>query len=684
MLKSTPKQLIFMATFLALGTVFSSCADEDLMSELFEQQQQNTPEEPGSENPDTPETPQGSNQDPGDPVTFESQLEINSTPCDFGLDTLQANGTLALECSLDLGGQTVTLPAGVTLEYAGGQIINGTLVFNGGYIDGKLMNKDLTLEGSVSLTSDTFQLFPERWELVQGQTTSEIAQRNNDVLEGLMFYTKELGARTFVIDEFDAYFEISKVTSTTTNQNFYNTIESINVPGNFNLEMSERTFLRVFPNDRENGGTLLAAREVSNVVIRGGNLVGDRDEHDYSKSNPGEGGNHLFWAHGASNVLVEGVNMSMGSAGALVINSINFTFQDNYIPSNGITVRNCVFKDNRRMSTAITDGFNLVIEDNTYIDTGLDRQNSDGGVVGYAINVEAVRARDASGNFIYYERAYDILIRNNFERGSRIGAITVSVGENVTIENNDLENKITYSLTSGTKILNNRLVASTESAKTPAILAAGNGETVFNNQISGNYIEGYGIGIAAYHGELIISNNTLVNNGNGIQLKELNNTDIYNNSISSSQSASRGISFQISHGNDVRIFNNDFNVIANHLYFVQVNQEIDFINNLIQIYDNRLNSSATSIFSVTNGIIFERNSSFGRVQISNSSSVRLIENIIDSANSHGVNLTGINRNIELNSNTIEYPANTNFQCIYIDNATSPTEVLLDNNECIGS
>src|SRR5690606_14827174 len=119
--------------------------------------------------------------------------------------------------------------------------------------------------------------FPERWDIVQGTVNSDIALKNNTNFEGLMFYVKDLGANTFLVDEFDAFFEVTKVTSTTSNQNFYPSIEAINVPSDFTLSMSDNTILRAYPSPIQTSAALMAVREADNVKIIGGTLQGDRD-----------------------------------------------------------------------------------------------------------------------------------------------------------------------------------------------------------------------------------------------------------------------------------------------------------------------------------------------------------------------------------------------------------------------
>jgi hypothetical protein len=586
---------------------------------------------------------------------------------------------LSIDCQIDLEGQTVNLPSNVTLNFNGGEIINGKLVFNGGNIDGDLLNQFLELEGDVALVDPVFQFHPERWDFVQGQTTSDRAQLNNFNLEGLFFMTKDLGATTFVMGEFDAYFEVSKVTSTTTNQNFYPTVESVNVPGNFTLQMSDNTILRVFPTIGEYSASLIGVHNTSNATIRGGVLYGDRDIRTYSKPNAEEG-SHLMTIKASTNVTVDGVKFTMGSLGGLNVNSLGFTFNSDYIPTNGVTIRNCVFDKDRMMSIAITDGFDIIIEDNNFIDTAQNTPNSDGGVVGYAINLEPVRTRDQStGELINYQKVHDVVIRNNRESGSWHGAFIIYLGDNIIIEDNEVENVIAWNYATNSKVRNNTFRASGDNPTKPAILAAGLGETVYGNEISGNRMYDYNTGITIYTGRVKIFDNIIENSVNGIALNDLIDTEVYDNEILSSVANSRGIAVQNTNANNVSIFNNDIAVENINLSFIALNQDAGQGNNNILVEGNSLNSSAVVQFSSASGVMFTGNTSSGRVQMGNTSNVDLVSNVINSPDGHGIALINVNTDISITGNTISTP--DNFNCININSSTNPGEVNQSGNNC---
>lgn len=668
-MKRKPHFNLLVFFTLLLVQPFSSCIpDEDLLSEiLIDSEDDPTDDEPTEEDPTETDVP-----------TDVIGLDINTTPCDYTLDSVSSGQTLKVACQLDLDGKTVNLPSDVTLEYDGGEIINGTINFDSGKVDGRLLNFNLEIIGNVSLISTTFEFHPERWEIVQGETTSEIAQMNNINLENLMFFTKNLGAAIFVIDEFDAYFETSKVTSTTTNQNFYPSQEALNIPSDFHLKMSDNTTLRVFPTIGNTNSVLLAIHEASNVTVSGGILYGDRDLRVYPKENA-ENGAHLFTIRSGSNVVLDGIKFTMGSLGGLNINSTGFSFNPDYNPTYDVLVKNCVFDKCRMMSIALTDGHNIIIDNNTFIDTAQPTQNSDGGVVAYAMNMEPVRTRDQNtGELVNYQLVYDVTIKNNTERGSRTGSFNIYAGDNIIIENNQLETVVTWSYASNSKVRNNKFNPSSTNTR-PAILAAGDGETVFGNEISGNIITDYGIGITAYFGKMDIFDNTFINVKSSIVLDGVVDMNVRDNIITSSKDNSRGITFQITSANNINITNNEIDVMGNSLRFTDLNQGVADENNSITVSDNLFKSTAVAQFTQTSGVVYQNNDSFGRIQISSSSNIKFLSNIISSEDGHGIALNNINSDITINENTISRPSN--FECIFIKETTNPNEINMSGNNC---
>src|SRR5690606_805290 len=143
--------------FVFINTSLISCSqDEELIDLVGIEDPKEEPKEPNEEGngegeETDPET-DGDSEETDNDSDFDSTdgLKISTTPCDFLLSDATSNSTIEIDCRMDLKGQTVNLPAGVTLSYTGGEIINGTLNFSSqGIIDGNLLNKDLEIEGDV-------------------------------------------------------------------------------------------------------------------------------------------------------------------------------------------------------------------------------------------------------------------------------------------------------------------------------------------------------------------------------------------------------------------------------------------------------------------------------------------------------------------------------------------------------
>lgn len=646
---------MFLCFFLTLSLL--ACNNEELFVEPTTEVVPTTPEE-STGNTDT------------DPVAPNV-----STPCDFKLDAVQANATVVINCVMDLQGKTVNLPAGVTLVYEGGDIVNGTLNFaNNTTISGELMNSTLTMAGTKPQLKDTsFTFDPKRWGIVEGETTSAIAQNNNNILEKTMFEVKKLGISTFKIEKMDAYFEVSKVTSTTTNRNFYPSEEAINIPSDFTLKMSKNVHLRVQPNSN-NDYTLLAVRDVSNVRVEGGNLYGDRRNHDDSKEVGNSG--HVFQVHGAKNIDIVGVRLVDGTGDGVNINSIGFTFEPNYIPANNIRVTNCILDNNRRNNISITDGFNMVIDGNTFLNAGADNPGSPGVLPGFGLDIEAVR-EFSNGKYVYYEKAYNITISNNVERGSKHGAFIVAIGEDTTIKNNTTEGSIDISSGNGVKIIDNVITAGSNKTSSAGITTSHpESKTTYNNIISGNTIKGFEIGIAAYQHDFEIFDNTFLDFSVGILPKAISNYKIYRNTFNSSVSGSTAIFGHITTLNNVDIYENVVQKVDREsINMVWVNKNPGEENNTIKIRNNNFNKFKVA-FDTSKGITFTGNQS-EYVSVLASQNITLSGNTITAASDHGIEILNGSINISVSQNNISV-TNKNKSCVYKANSTNINEI---SNTC---
>jgi hypothetical protein len=620
---------------------------------------------------------------PEAPITPPVVLPIDETPCDYGPEIFAANQRYEIDCTMDLGGATAAVPESVALVYAGGQIIDGTLDFAAdGRIDGDLLHQHLEVAGDVALIEPVFEFHPERWDLVQGTTDSDRALANTLALEALFFRIQELGGTEFRIGAFDCYFEVTRITPPHT-LNFYPTQEAVNLPSNFTLRMSDDTHLRIFPargaGDPENGA-ILSVTDVHDVMIFGGHLHGDRDERIYTPEDVGLEGSHLLYVNAAHRVTLDGIEFLNGSKGSLNIAAHSFVFSDDYDPASHIVVRNCAFTNSRRMAMSITNVHDLLIENNTFTNTANPSEHSDGGEVGWAINIEATRRRDEAGVLIEYERAIDIDIRGNREVGSRGGFVTVSIGQNVTIEDNDIDGRVALSLTNGSRVIHNRFTAVTpESAEQQAILIGGEGETVFDNEIYGNTISGYALAIVVGGPRSETYDNTILDGQAGIQIGGATDSVVRDNTIVVER---YGIQIGNTSAGNIRIERNDVTAEGRHVSVSHVNQdETDEAFGPITIDDNLFHGDVMAVLSAAANVAFTNNVLGGGIQISNTTDTLVSGNDVTPNESDGIRIFERNVRLSVTDNTVSEPTGADrFVCLN-NNDDTPDAVELSGNTC---
>lgn len=596
---------------------------------------------------------------------------------------IEANSTVEINCLLDLEGKTIEVPEGVTFEFDGGDIFNGTLNFTaGGKIAGEILNSNLTVSGDVQLINEIFNFYPSRWgNIIEGEVTSEIALLNNTNLEGLFEFTKSLRASTFQIDKFNAYFEVTIVTSTTSDQNFYPSLEAINVPSDFNLMMTDNTNLRIFPGGtlNTNGGGILGIRDAENITISGGNLYGDRDERFYTADEDGEQGTHLLRIHSGRNITIDNIHFENGSGGSMAISSFGFPFNSDYNPTDGITISNCEFLNSRRMAIALTDGKNVSIINNSFMNTGQVSTNSTGGEVGYAINVEPFRIRDDNGDIIEYQKVTNALIKGNTETNSRGGFLTLTIGQDLIVEENTIDTRMVWSFVSGTKVRNNTFNASGSwASESWAFFAAGSGETVFDNEFSGNQISGYSIGMVIGSVDADIYENTITNVTGGIQISDAIGATVHDNIV---ESAGDGLRFANTTAENVKITGNTFTTSGFMARVTNTNNTEEEEGFTILIDNNDFfGYGAVSLF-LTNGILFSNNTVQGGIQISDTSNSLIDKNIITPNEANGISLSNENKSITISNNSISEPTGADrFECLN-NESTMLGEITLINNTC---
>ncbi|MCL5127861.1 right-handed parallel beta-helix repeat-containing protein [Algibacter sp. L4_22] len=487
-------------------------------------------------------------------------------PCDFNLDDIDQNSTVIINCVLDLQGETFNLPENVTLIEEGGEIINGTLNFSeGSSIDGDLLGNTLTVSGvNPALRSTSFNFDIERWGIVEGVVSDEIALRNKEILQSTIDLVKKYGIDTFIIDKMDAYFHFE-----------YGWFDSkgyaemaINLPSDFHLKMSDNTYFRLQPNNWPKG-RLMSVYEKENVKISGGNFYGDRYTHDYSdifdELNISRGTHEwpgLIIVDGSKNVLVDNVYCTESTGDAFIVGASNgFRYQNTSYNQN-IKITNSTFTESRRNNITVTDGEDIYIENclisgagngDDIFDSSNNKIFSSAGVAPrVGIDIEPIRGWNETDGFTYYEKVERVYVKGcTFVNNNRASFVDYS-GVDVTVENCISDNGFSSAYSTGGKYLNNTLIAS-DLNKNGTGITMGSMDVTINgeatqlsekNIVKGNSIEGFVIGTVVRSNNSEVSNNSYLNCWVGLKILKTENTIFDGNDFKSSRTSdSRAISF---------------------------------------------------------------------------------------------------------------------------------------------
>ncbi|UII76129.1 right-handed parallel beta-helix repeat-containing protein [Flagellimonas sp. HMM57] len=633
------KLTLFFSLVLML---FTSCSQEDIFLDAIIQSEDEVADE-GTDDGNS----DGEDSTDGDANKGDFG-EINSTPCAFSLDNLSPNETLVIDCTLDLNGQTTILPRDVTLQFNGGEIVNGILRFNGGTIDGKLLNHTLDIQGTAELSETNFFFYPERWDVKQGTVSQDEASANREGINYSIEQVSKLKGSVFSLDKFDAYFYGDFFT--TDPKNSYES-NSIKIPSNFHFKMSSNTYLRTYQTNNP-APRLIGIYKGDNVVVSGGNLIGDRYSHDYSPvkdwldvdRNSHEFGTILS-IKGGDNIEINGVIIEEGTGdgigiGGSTIRNADGTVRPNEVLATNVRIVGCTINDCRRNNLSVIDGDGVLIENNIISDAGgirngisSDQASISGINPQFGIDLEAYRERDANNELIEYERVENVTIRGNKFTGNFKGDIVIFTANDVLIENNEMDNIVGGKAAFNCKILNNKIIARSSGVETSIGVGFGeliiNGEDlVYNNEISGNTISGFDTAISLGGVDMKVSNNTLRDFDEGIFFKNVRNAEVHDNNMDSNRNIAWGYITINGNVRNVNVFDDIVNVTHKTINFMGLNKDYNDGNITFRNVDFKSKNNR-SLYLENARFITVRDSkiSFG-VENVNSTGIELINNTI--------------------------------------------------------
>ena len=568
-----------MLLFVGLVFMFYACDDDQALDAFLNGDNDN------SEVID-PDPEEGSD-DPYNVITDAVDI-----PCDYNFASTQVNASLNISCDYDLQGQRINLPEGVKLNFDGGKITNGSLVFaSKGVIDGQLLNIDLQVEGGLAIEHPHFIFEPSRWDIVQGKTSDDKAFQNKENLNSAIALTHDLGMEVFEIDKLDAYFFGKRLTS---HPPYSYADNSIKVPSNTHFLMSDNTFIRVQPTNNP-FSRLLMTFKAQNVIIEGGNLVGDRYLHDYSNvtdetgvSRATHGYGSLVGIAGSQNVTVDNVNIYEGEGdGVLVqisaIRNRDGSIKSGEMESSGVVIKNSLIDKCRRNNVSVIDANGLIIENNVISNAGGEDESGEayaGTAPEVGIDLEAYRERKDDGSLYQYERVTNVTIRNNKFVGNDVADVIVYTASFVEISGNTFDNRLGINAGNDVEILNNNFKAGARITNQTAIsfddyFVNDTERLTYNIEVTGNTISGYDTSMRIGSKNVTVSGNKLYDFITGINISDTENGQLSNNVMQSDRSVSYGY---FSRGNavakDVTIKGDNISVQHRPIYLNDLNNRL--------------------------------------------------------------------------------------------------------------
>jgi small nuclear ribonucleoprotein (snRNP)-like protein len=485
------------------------------------------------------------------------------------------------------------------------------------------------------------------YKIVEGRVTDAQALQNRFGLKQAFVDAKSVGIDTFKIGKVDVYFDVSTVTSET-NKNFYPSVEGINIPSDFNLVMSDETYLRVQPNNSAKYSLLVFDENKKNYVS-GGHLIGDRLEHKWSGKGSDEWG-HLLDIMSGQNITIDNVEAKHGNGDGLVIHANEFTWKSNYVPTKGILIKNSRFIENRRQGISIVDTQGTTIDGCHFGGTGKDLPGSNGTNPQFAIDVEPYRERDeVTGKVHEYEKVSNVIIRNCTEVGSKRGGFIFKAGDNILIENNTLESGIVIDHVTNTTARNNTLINTDPNNNRLGIGLGSTSEFSHNNSAIGNVIQGYSQGIRVGGEGSKVHDNKISDFISGIVIKNAINAEVYDNHTASERPTSIALFAHSTYAENVRIYANYFRGGRSAAQFTTINRNGQ--NGKITVDNNTFDNTQAVTFDRVNNAEFLQNTVLGAITVRMTDGLSLIENEVLST-SYGIQLREGNGLITIKENTI--------------------------------
>ena len=303
----------------------------------------------------------------------------------------------------------------------------------------------------------------------------------------------------------------------------YNYTHGIDLYDSLVFLMTDSTEIRMKPHDRWNASAISVTGR-SNVVIRGGTIRGDRDDHIFTTRDDGatahDEGHNITIQNESEFVLIDSVNIVDATGDGILL--VGQKGEGSSVKN--VTIRNCNFGNNRRQGISIVGGVNILIHNN-------EIHHTNGTSPQFGIDIESLS----------YE-SKDIIIRENYFHHNAGGDFVNADGRNVLFEDNRLEEgegnrnidgPIVYWKNADQTIRNNSIYVRNGSVNGKVgIIGYSNDNPKTNPAISyiiGNHCDGAGMYVYK-SADLVVEDNTFLNGY--VCVQKFDNLTINNNEVS--------------------------------------------------------------------------------------------------------------------------------------------------------
>lgn len=265
------------------------------------------------------------------------------------------------------------------------------------------------------------------------------------------------------------------------------------------ITMTPGAILRTIPNNSPSSCVIYIGPGQDDVTVRGGQIIGDRVEHDYAQIYPSPDYNaheHGYGIvnRGAKRTRIEGVEISQCHGdGFLGSNSGHFDHTNPaYLPGTGSVV-GCKIHHNRRNNCSLIGNAFFLFDDND-----IDYAGTDDGYTGEARGSE-IPFNPKTGIDLEYgtsERVLETVVRNNRFKGNANSSVNDFNGRKAVIEGNFGDNSFHVGVHSDNEvIIQNNVVINTDDTTSIGISCETSSVATNNVLIANNMVIGFSVGI---------------------------------------------------------------------------------------------------------------------------------------------------------------------------------------------